>query len=470
VATTASAPTPSAVPLFALFLAALLLPATAAADRARVQSLGGVDLLVEDDSNLFFNPAHIALYSNRAWMSLGVTGSGGAVGFDPMGGGAVQIKRLFNLGVVLNRSPLAYNFDAAIWPVANVYIPGGPGGALSGPAGPSEVTAPLRFPVDLFVAYGNRDTPVRAGVNVYYAGGAQRSWSLDDSDQDGNETSTVQRLQTHLLNVTFGVSGGRSTDRVRPEGWLRVGVLTAWSDRQSFREENDGSETTTVDRILSLDRDMRVGAGFRVHIGDPTSTRGVVVSPGLRYDIAGGAFRFDDNLANPDTPAEEALRRAWGHSLQVGAGVAGRVDQLRVIGTVAVNVDALRVFDQTANNDDTVDQSVNEAFDLAIPELSIGAEYNVLPALIVRGGVRSTVGAGRTITTNKTFEGPADDAFQLDVDQFIGTRPVALGFEANGGIGLRVRRFSLDATLGGLFLGQGQMSFLSRIDMSFSFD
>ncbi len=467
-------PTSSASPLRAALILSLLsllaTPGIASADRARVQSLGGVDLLIEDDSNVFLNPAHTATYSNRTWFSLGVTGGGGAVGFDPMGGGTVQIKRLFNLGVVLNRSPRGYGFDAAMWPVLETYIPGGPGGNLSGPEGPSETTAPLRFPVDLFVAYGNRDTPVRAGLNVYYAGGATREWEVEDRDQDGLDDSVVSKQQTHLFNVTLGVAGGRSTDRVRPEGWARVGVISAWSDRQGFRGDATQGEVPTVDRILSLDRDLRIGGGVRVHIGDPSALRGVVVSPGVRYDVALGAYRFDDNLVNPDSDAEEAIRRATGHDLHLGVGVSGRVDDLRFIGTAAVNVTALRVFDQVNGQGTDVEQSTTETVDLAVPELSIGAEYNVLPALIVRAGVRSTVGAGRTIGTAKTFEGAEEDPFQLDVVQDIVTRPVALGFEANGGIGLRVRRFRMDATLGGLFLGQGSASFLSRIDLGFAFD
>ena len=145
-------------------------------------------------------------------------------------------------------------------------------------------------------------------------------------------------------------------------------------------------------------------------------------------------------------------------------------DFISSVGCKLLNIDVLNVFDQTNGSGSDVDQVTSDAWDLAVPDLSIGAEYNILPALIVRGGIRSTVGAGRAITTNKTFEGPEDDAFQLDVNQTIANRPVALGFEANGGVGIRVRRFSLDATLGGLFFGQGQASFLSRVDMSFSFD
>ena len=450
-------------------LAILSVPGSALADRARVQSLGGIDLLIEDESNLFINPAHIGSYSNRAWFSLGLTGSGGAVGFDPMGGGSVQIKQLFNVGLVLNRSPQAYGFEHAMWPVLEQFIPGGPGGDLAGPEGPSEATAPLRFPVDLFLAYGNRDTPIRFGMNAYYAGGALRDWNIEDNDEDGFDDSSVVKQQTHLFNVTLGVSGGRQTDRIRPEGWLRVGVLSAWSDRQSFREDATG-EVPTVDRILSLDRDLRIGGGARVHIGDPNSLRGIVVSPAIRYDVAFGTFRFDDNLVNPDSDAEESVRRATGHDLQVGVGVAGRVDDLRVIGTASINATILDRFDQVNAGTGVVEQQTNQFVDVAIPEFSVGAEYNVLPALIVRAGVRSTVGAGRSISTTKDLLGDPETPAELEIQQNIATRPVELGFEANGGIGLRVRRFSLDATLGGLFLGQGAASFLSRIDMSFSFD
>ena len=451
-------------------IAVLAAPGTASADRARVQSLGGIDLLIEDNSDIFLNPAHIGAYSNRAWFSLGVTGSGGTLGFDPHGGGAVQIRDVFNLGVVLNRSPQAYGFGNAMWPVANAYIAGGPGGVLSGPDGPSETTAPLRFPVDLFVGYGNRDTAFRFGANFYYAGGASRVWEVEDSDQDGFENSGVTKTQTHLFNATVGVAVGRTTDRVRPEGWIRVGNLAAWADEQNFRGSATGEDPIT-DRILAMDQDLRIGGGVRVPIGDATALRGVVVTPALQYDVAFGKFRFDDNLVAPDSDAELAERAATGHHLRVGAGVAGRADDLLVVGTASIVTTILTVKDTVPGSEDlTIDQTSSQTVDLAIPELSIGAEYKVLPALSVRAGVRSTVGGGRTILTDKSFTGPEEDLFQLDVNQTIVPRSLAVAFEATGGVGLHVRRFALDATFGGLFLGQAGSSFFSRVDLSFSFD
>ena len=55
-----------------LLLLLLLAPLTAHADTARLQSLGDMDLLTEDTTNVFTNPALMARYSNRAWFSLGV--------------------------------------------------------------------------------------------------------------------------------------------------------------------------------------------------------------------------------------------------------------------------------------------------------------------------------------------------------------------------------------------------------------
>ena len=456
----------AALSLLSLFT----VPTAARADRARVSSLGGVDLLIEDDSDIYLNPAHIGVYSNRAWFSLGVTGGAGVVGFDPMGGGAVRIKDMVSLGVVLNRSPSQYTFDKALWPVLEQYIPGGPGGTLSGPAGPAEETAPLRFPVDLFIGVGNKDRPVRVGLNIYYAGGAFREIEIEDRNDDGLDNQTTVRRQSHLFNVTLGVAGGRQTDRIRPEGWLRAGVVTAWADRISERETDNDAFEETVDRILALDRDLRIGGGARVHIGDPTALRGVVVSPGFQYDVAFGAFRFDDNLVNPDSAAEDAIRRVTGHSARLGVGVAGRIDDLRVFGTGSLTLDAVNRFDQTRANNDEVEQNIDDYVAFAVPELSVGAEYRVLPVLLVRAGVKSTVGGGRTINTVRNNEGPEETPGSIDVAQTIDVLPVNVTFEANGGLGLQVRRFSLDATFGGLFLGQAGTSFISRIDLSFNFD
>ncbi len=287
-----------------LFL--LLLPSAAHADTARLQALGDAGLFTEDSSNVFTNPAQMARYSNRAWFSLGVevpsfTPEGVATTrVSPLGGGAVRIKKVVTLGIVLNRDPQLYGFGNALWPVLTQYMPQGPGGLLSGPSGPAETTAPLAFPLDFFFAAGDQYSPLRVGVGVYYAGGSTRDWGIDDNDRDDLEDVLIVRKETHLFNVSVGIAGGSMADRVRPEGWVRVGFASAWHDEQGDFETSSSETEPTVDRILSMDRDLRVGGGFRVHVGD--AERGILVSPGFQYDFANGAYRFDDNLVNPDGP------------------------------------------------------------------------------------------------------------------------------------------------------------------------
>jgi hypothetical protein len=468
-AAAASAAVAAALPL-------LLLPVPAKAGAARLQALGGVDLLTEDDSGALTNPALLPQYSNRAWFSLGLTGGGGTVGLDPHGGASVRIKQIVTLGVVLNRSPQSYGFGRALWPAALAYMPQGPGGDLMGSDGPVETSAPLRFPVDLFAAIGDMYAPLRLGLNLYYAGGSTRSWIVDDSDQDSLEDDERMSAQTHLFNATIGVSGGAAGTRVRPQGWIRVSNMAAWVDQVGKREiSNDDSLSdedrfdSFEDRILSMDRDLRIGGGLRVHIGDPE--QGLCVTPGLRYDMASGAFRFDDNMANPDSPDEDALRDALAHDAQIGVGVAWRNDGLLVQGTAALGFRRLTVTDTVDAGDDGVEVFVDDDVDLALPELSIGAEYRVLQPLLVRAGIRSTVAGGRQLTTHSEAVGAdAPEADKYLVDQEISPTPVAVGFEANGGIGIETRHFRFDAILGGVFLGTGTPEFLSRFDLAFLFD
>ena len=457
-------------------LSLLLLPTAAHADTARVQALGDADLFTEDSSNAFTNPALMARYSNRAWFSLGVevpalTPEGVATTrISPLGGAAVRIKKVVTLGVVLNRDPQLYGFGNALWPVMTQYMPQGPGGLLAGPAGPTETTAPLVFPLDVFIAAGDQYSPLRVGLNLYYAGGNTRDWGIDDNDRDDLEDVTIVRKETHLFNATLGVSGGSIADRVRPEGWVRVGFASAWHDEQGTVETSSGETEPSVDRILSMDRDLRVGGGFRVHIGD--ADRGISVTPGFQYDFANGAFRFDDNLVNPDGPDELALRDVTAHDGRAGVGLTYRTDDLLVRGAVALRVRALSRTDDLDAGDDGIERFTFEGIDLAVPEISLGAEYRVHPVVILRAGIRSTVVGGRTITTTKAAEGNPDAPFEYDVVQRIDVAPVAATLSASGGIGLHIKRFQADLIVGSLFVGSatGTPDLFSRIDLAFDFD
>ena len=319
-------------PLLALVL--FLLPASSLAGVSRVEGLGGIDLFTEDASNVFLNPAHAGAYADSAWFSLGVSGKGDVLGVDPHGGASVRIKDTVTLGLALNRSPLLYGFNNALWPVVEQYIEGGPGGVLSGPDGPAEQSAPLRFPVDFVFGVGDAFSKVRFGANLYYAFGVERDWVIDDSDQDDLESQIVVNRQTHLVNATLGLAIGTKADRARPEFWFRLGNLSAWQDELSTTETSDGETDTNVDRILALDQALRVGGGFRIHLGD--SEAGVVVTPGLRYDISSGSYRFDDNLVSPDSVAEKATRDSMAHHLRLGSGLAWRGGGLLVQGTASL--------------------------------------------------------------------------------------------------------------------------------------
>lgn len=441
----------------------------ASAQDARLQALGGVGLFTEDASNVFTNPSLTGVHSNRVFFSLGLSGNGTSLGLEPHGGGFVALKDNFTLGVVLNRSPESYDFGAALWPVALAYMPDGPGGDMMGPDGPVETSAPLRFPADFFVGVGNAYSPFRFGLNVYYAGGTHRDWTVSDPDEDDLEDNTTVRKQTHLISATIGVSGGSMADRVRPEGWFRFSHLSAWHDEQADIETEPGVTEPTSDYILSLDNDLRVGGGFRIHVGD--ASEGLVVSPGFAYDVAQGSFRFDDNLLVPDGGAELALRETTAHEARAGVGLAHRKDGLLVQGSASLVVRAFTTMDEVEAGEDEVDQVTTDTVDLAAPELTIGAEYRVLPVLKLRAGLRSAIVGGKTIGTTRLATGDAGSPYEYQVEQSIQPTDVTVTVAGTAGIGLEVRRMKLDALLGGVFLGEGSDPvFFSRIDLAFDFN
>ncbi len=444
----------------ALLLTAL--PAPASADGARVQALGGVDLLIEDSSDIFTNPGLIGRYTNRVWVSLGITGGGGTLGFAPLGGGAVRLGQSFDLGVVLNRSPQAYDFGNALWPVASLYLPNGPGGPLGAPDSPPESSAPLRFPVDLFFGFGRDEAPARAGLNIYYAAGAVKTSTIEYDETTESERFVNQ--QTHLVNVTFGVAGNQR-ERVRPEGWLRIGDLTASSKRKQVVGSTALQDGEVLeDRFMALDADVRAGGGFRLHIGDREAHRGVVVSPGLQYDFAIGWFHFRDEFDSSDS--ERTVHAPAAHHLRAGLGVNARLNDLRLVGTLSVVAQELR--ERRTQARDGYEER-DSTLDITVPDLSVGAEYRVLPALLVRAGLRTAIVGGRRVSSTTRFEEAGTELVEVRETGTATPLPATVGVEAHGGLALELRRFTLDVTAGGAFLGEPGAAFFGRMDLSFDF-
>jgi len=459
-----------------LLVAALLaLPTTASAGPARLDALGAQGLYLEDSSNVFTNPALLSTYGNRAWFSIGVVGDETTVTgvrVDPHGGASVRIRDVVTLGVVLNRSPELYGFSNALYPTMRAYMPTGPGGVLSGPAGPVETTAPLRFPVDVLASFGDPYAPGRFGFNIYYAGGTASEHVLDDSDQDRLEVDSRISRETHLFNATLGLAVGNPAERARGEVWMRVGNLAAWYDEVTQRQTSAATYEPITDRIVSLDRDLRVGAGFRLHLGDALS--GVVVTPGLTYDAAFGAYRFDDNRVNPDSDAEKALRQVHSHDLRAGVGVALRRDDLLVQGSAAVFARNTTGTDFTPEPDANVLALTTSTWAVGVPQLAIGAEYRLLPWLLVRGSIKSVFGLGRAATNvdRRIGSETVDPAEYYGLESSLFTAPLepSGSITAATGLGVEVKRFAFDAIIGGIFLGEPGALLFSRFDLRFVFD
>ena len=68
--------------------------------------------------------------------------------------------------------------------------------------------------------------------------------------------------------------------------------------------------------------------------------------------------------------------------------------------------------------------------------------------------------------------GTDTDLADFNVTQDLDPANATLSVTATGGLGLHVNRFTLDAIVGGLLLGNqdGRIDLFSRIDLAFSFD
>lgn len=415
-------------------------------------------LLIEDSSDLFTNPGLLGRYSNRAWFSFGLGGAPGALTISPHGGAAVQLGDGFHLGVTLNRRPEHYDFGNALWPIATAFGDG-PGGLLIVPeeGGPVVDTAPLLFPVDLFFGFGADHAPVQGGVNLYYAGGVVHSEATQVSEGSDARSTVVSDRNSHLVHLSIGLAANERAP-VRPEGWIRGGLLRMTIDDVTTVNGDD-----VADREIALDHDTRFGAGLRVHIGDAGALRGVVVSPALQYDGAVGWMHYSNEFDSSE--AERVTHAPTAHHVRGGVGVSVRMDDLQVVGTASVVAEELRLRHMHSRTGDEIRTSVLR---MGAPEVSLGAELRVVRALLIRAGVRSVVAGSQE--THRTFELEEQGLELVEVERSGVAFPQFGGVQAEGGVGIDARRLQIDATVGGLFVEDPlQRALFGRLDLSFSF-
>jgi hypothetical protein len=482
-------------------------PGVARATPSEAATLGGVDLYAngldtfqyfETDQNLFVNPALAQRYRRTAQVNLGSAPGIAqlAAGTDPRGVLLVGLGDRVTAGLALNRSPAALGEDAALGRTLDQLTTGNSGelrgGTFRDPltrAGVAEASpsAPLQAPLDLIVAvHGPR---VSVGADLYAAFGRRSDTTVAEEDPggfDGDWTSSTTQARSSYVGGTVGVLLPRY--RGGTEVWARVTRADAWSDERSFGPARRGewrpALDATVDRTVGLADTWRWGLGARevVALSDDAD-----LTLAAMVDHASGRVFAVDRLADdPADPDESAVAQAEDDTLaastltvRAGGGLAWRPQEaLELLVTVSGQGDLDRSrFDDHAGRlrvpGSTHQASATTLTLLRLPVVSFAGAYDVSESLTVRSAIRSSPGLHTLRTATRTASGDAADGFRLAPSGAtvsttdLGDLPpltVALG------PGVHLGAVTLDAALGGLFLGYdaGSLDLFSRIDAVFA--
>jgi len=473
--------------VFALALA--VLPAMQSqATPARAQALGGLDvhtnslntfMYFKDNTNIFLNPALIYRYKDFVGLSLGVADSGSSptsmgsstggfsgAGISPYGGFLLEPGDSgFVFGLFLNRNPNLFGETAALAPVVNNLISGGPGGSFNTgfQGGASMASVAPVFPLDAFVGGHFGDASI--GANIYVAGGLNRSTDNTAIDApDYNDYLIDDRVAKSLytsVRLGFHYEGS-----VEPGVYLGFSSLSAWADAFSY-DTDQGMNDPYVSHTEGIKGTMRVLGGVRLAVPMDETT----VTPHIGVAYATGQTFVDENLGDEDTVENLANNefRSNGLNLNAGVGVTYEpVKSLKVIWTASAHLSrtTLIVDDHLTMDADPPDEAedsraVGTSTMFAAPVASVAAEYRPFKYLQLRGAVRANVLFARDNMRDIAYYGPdiAYDGISRE-DQ-----PSTPGLMASFGLSVPLGVLAIDGTFGGLVMGSSDMQFFSRMDL-----
>ncbi len=479
-----------------LLFAAISCPRMVHATPSEAAALGALDMVpgssldtyayLDNDLNIFTNPALAHQYTNQVQVNLGHAGGGlwEGTGLNPRGVVLVAIDDDTTLGLVLNRPTTELGEEAALRPVLQSNL-SGYGGGLSGqfvdPVSQAGLAFPqgavgLAPPVDLFFA---RDLgSMVVGANLYAAFGQSRSDNVSESGPDQFARNRfVRRSSWVTLNVGLASTNGIG---FKPEAWVKYTGVSSWADVQNWLGDSADDwqpEDAIADSTVGLKGTMRLGAGFRGTIPGDT----IDVVPLVMVDYARGTTFANDRMFNdPDALTDTLVVRAEDDLIasstllaRGGVGVVYKAnEQLKVIGAAHLQGQLWQRVTDNRAEDLELPGSVKQrtqtgTMTLNLPVLNVGAEYFPYDNFGIRGGMRSAAAVNSARSRTRLYAGEAGSEFELgdaDVDSVssnsLGSQP---GLTGAFGPSIKLGDATIDAVIGGAFVGAGGDLF-SRVD------
>jgi len=400
-----------------LILSLVITASPAFASRARLEALGeGKDgsYYIQDDRDIFLNPADITMYKKKLFLELGgATNAADTTGASVAQGGFINTFGDFTYGLYLDHS--LDRFDNLI--TATKGILGG--------SGFSTLTMPDHT-VDFF--FGGETSSLKYGANVFWAGSQA-------------ESSTGAGLVTNNTASVFGVRAGVILDRLQV--FTTIGILadskTALTG-QTTDADLKGKVSVDAAATYSMD-DMTYFAKFTSFGAD---AKGGSLASGTTY--------------TPTTMAY-GIGAGWKHEASKSITMFSRVG-------IDFETDELKVVATGAGSD------VSEKF-YDIP-LTLGAEAAATSWLKVRGSIQhSLFGQASSFTGTSTTKNSLDGLSSVAAGLGFNFGDLSIDGLLAASVGSAPSVNSVTATQMGNFVNStaafGFGSMLTRVSLTYNF-
>ena len=436
----------------------------AQATPSRVGTMGqGTGLLyIQDDVDIFYNPATIGYYRNCVLIHMG--GSDGGDMYA-LGGYTQALGEMLTLGLVYGRNPAyelgmigaAFIPGAAIDPAASPFSPmwafndnwGDYAGvnpvSIAAVAGLDEAME-WHNPIDIMVSakLGN----LLLGVSWYMARGKATATYTDDAPTDLTET-----LSAKLWALKVGLSADMGN--IMPEIWFAYVPFTVNS-----KWEDDIVPTAEIEREL---KGRRFNLGMRMFVGMGDN---LTIVPAIEWTNINGDVTIDtDPLFYPTTfitIEEDDLNENYkGSGINAGISFNYAMDRVLVVSSIGLQWSKIT---RELDVEGLSGSSTDELKWWALPVIGIGIEYQCTKILVFRAGISTT-----TINAAWTDTASDDEVGTLNAEDEI--RITEQQTSASVGLGLHFGNLVIDLTVGDMILDgeESPDSLFSGLDVKYKF-
>lgn len=440
----------------------------AQATPSRIDTLGQNTGLVyiQDDTNIFTNPAALSSYRNCLLFHMGGYDGGDIYA---LGGASLGLGEMITLGLIVGRNPdyeegmlgliTGEVFQTGMGPLPLDFQNHWNGGAVP-PANPRNYSnagtntasiaglnaAAMNWvnPIDILLAVklGN----VSIGASWYMASGKHTSDYSDDV------LNTSEELTARLQAWKFGVAA--SMGNISPEVWFHYAPLTVTSTWT-----ND-TANTEVERELKA---RRINVGLRVpyKVNDNLS-----IVPAFEYANINGEVTISTDPDAQSTsvlgPTMEDLVESYtGSSINAGIGINYQIEKLLVASSIGLQWMKGTASLEVEGLNGTVDDTMKW---IAIPVVGLGLEYQCTKILVFRGGIATT-----TIFSRSTDLAESDVVGSLNYsDESNITQQNTI---ASVGLGLQFGNLVIDLTAGDMIIAneRGYNQLFTAMDFKYKF-